>query len=282
MRAIISTILVAAIVPTAASGTGAAERARPGGPPTFAQLRWAREELDAVLGSAVPVRVVGSSGSNGSSESLTCGVSLWRETLAHPRVTLLQLPGAAPLESRGDAPPQSFSLRCAAHAGCTRCVVVGADGAGLMYGVSRLLDEARVGAAVVDRNGSGRLRLLPQLPSEPVAVDQGAPYIIFRGLKLNAPIDARTPSYADCGDSAQANMATMWCVRTLGVCEGGQSPQVGLSIAVPVPLRAWTRLRGQRGRDCEPSAATCLSTPHPAQGPLVLAGVLRGHGAHAL
>ncbi|WP_197171181.1 hypothetical protein [Novipirellula aureliae] len=36
------------------------------------------------------------------------------------------------------------------------------------------------------------------------------PYIKKRGLKMNIPLDARTPSYADCGDAAQQNIAVMW------------------------------------------------------------------------
>ena len=36
------------------------------------------------------------------------------------------------------------------------------------------------------------------------------PYIKNRGIKLNAPLDARAPSYTDCGDSAQENIAFMW------------------------------------------------------------------------
>lgn len=36
------------------------------------------------------------------------------------------------------------------------------------------------------------------------------PYIAKRGLKINIPLDARTPAYADCGDAAQQNMAVMW------------------------------------------------------------------------
>ncbi len=36
------------------------------------------------------------------------------------------------------------------------------------------------------------------------------PYIGKRGLKMNIPLDARTPSYADCGDSPQQNIAVMW------------------------------------------------------------------------
>lgn len=36
------------------------------------------------------------------------------------------------------------------------------------------------------------------------------PFIAHRGIKLNIPLDARSPSYSDCGDSAQGNIAFMW------------------------------------------------------------------------
>ena len=36
------------------------------------------------------------------------------------------------------------------------------------------------------------------------------PFIKNRGIKLNVPLDARAPSYTDCGDSAQENIAFMW------------------------------------------------------------------------
>ena len=36
------------------------------------------------------------------------------------------------------------------------------------------------------------------------------PHIKKRGLKMNIPLDARTPSYADCGDAAQNNIEVVW------------------------------------------------------------------------
>lgn len=36
------------------------------------------------------------------------------------------------------------------------------------------------------------------------------PYIKKRGLKMNIPLDARTPSFADCGDAAQNNIEVVW------------------------------------------------------------------------
>lgn len=36
------------------------------------------------------------------------------------------------------------------------------------------------------------------------------PYMPYRGIKFNFPLDARTPSYDDTGDAAQKNIETMW------------------------------------------------------------------------
>jgi hypothetical protein len=36
------------------------------------------------------------------------------------------------------------------------------------------------------------------------------PYVKKRGLKMNIPLDARTPSYADSGDAAQNNIEVVW------------------------------------------------------------------------
>lgn len=39
---------------------------------------------------------------------------------------------------------------------------------------------------------------------------EASPYIKYRGLRYNIPLDARTPSYDDTGDAAQKNIATVW------------------------------------------------------------------------
>lgn len=36
------------------------------------------------------------------------------------------------------------------------------------------------------------------------------PHLAARGVKFNLPLDARSPSYSDAGDSAQQNIATFW------------------------------------------------------------------------
>jgi len=44
----------------------------------------------------------------------------------------------------------------------------------------------------------------------PIKSSNHSPDVEKRGLKFNIPLDARTPSYADFGDAAQKNIATMW------------------------------------------------------------------------
>jgi hypothetical protein len=71
-------------------------------------------------------------------------------------------------------------------------VVLSSDSAGAMYGGLELAEQIRVngvaGVKDTDRN----------------------PYLALRGTKFNIPLDLRTPSYTDMGDSAQANIATVW------------------------------------------------------------------------
>jgi hypothetical protein len=73
-------------------------------------------------------------------------------------------------------------------------LIAGGDETGLMYGGLELAEDIRINGA------------LPDL-SEPI---QQAPFIKQRGLKFNIPLDIRTPSYQDAGDSAQNNILEMW------------------------------------------------------------------------
>lgn len=36
------------------------------------------------------------------------------------------------------------------------------------------------------------------------------PYIAYRGIKINVPLDGRLPSFDDTGDAAQNNISVMW------------------------------------------------------------------------
>jgi hypothetical protein len=71
--------------------------------------------------------------------------------------------------------------------------VVGGDDAGAMYGLLDVAEQVRHGATL-----------------RAVKARASAPYIEMRGIKLNIPLDARTPSYSDAGTAAQENIAHMW------------------------------------------------------------------------
>ncbi len=88
------------------------------------------------------------------------------------------------------AGPQSYSIRRLTEP--ATIVVLGEDVAGVIYGGLEVAEAAR----------AGRLQQL--------ADSDGKPYIERRGIKFNIPLDARTPSYSDGGDSAQANIPEMW------------------------------------------------------------------------
>jgi hypothetical protein len=88
--------------------------------------------------------------------------------------------------------PEGFLLRNVALENHRELVVLSMDSAGAMYGGLELNEQIRVngveGVKDTDRN----------------------PYMPLRGTKFNIPLDLRTPSYTDMGDSAQANIGTVW------------------------------------------------------------------------
>jgi hypothetical protein len=86
-----------------------------------------------------------------------------------------------------ESSPEAFQIR---FVGLTRVEVVGSDAAGAMYGGLEVADLLRLGLAIENQDR--------------------APFVPRRGIKFNIPLDARTPSYDDTGDSAQKNIATMW------------------------------------------------------------------------
>ena len=94
----------------------------------------------------------------------------------------------AVLRRDGTLPEQSFFLQ--------------KTGSGLLV---RAADDEGAMNALLDLADSLSVHGRPQM-------DEGLhrPYIPCRGIKLNVPLDARTPSYTDCGDSAQCNIPFMW------------------------------------------------------------------------
>lgn len=101
--------------------------------------------------------------------------------------------GANDLPPTGSLKEQGYAIRTGASAGGTDYWVLGADPIGTMYGGLDLAERIRT-----DRGLQG------------IAATTQNPYHARRGIKLNIPLDARTPSYDDTGDSAQENYATMW------------------------------------------------------------------------
>jgi hypothetical protein len=86
------------------------------------------------------------------------------------------------------ATPQSYTIRKSNGA----YTVLGVDATGAMYGGLDIAEAVR----------NGTLAALPAATHKP--------HIARRGIKFNIPLDARTPSYSDAGDSAQQNIPEMW------------------------------------------------------------------------
>lgn len=72
-------------------------------------------------------------------------------------------------------------------------LVRGGDANGLMYAGLELAENIQDGKDLLEINNLNE-----------------KPYMPFRGIKFNFPLDARTPSYDDTGDAAQNNILTMW------------------------------------------------------------------------
>ncbi|MBP0905845.1 hypothetical protein ACFSKN_03185 [Mariniflexile gromovii] len=70
--------------------------------------------------------------------------------------------------------------------------IIGADAKGVMYGGLEITE-------IITLDGLASITEKIQNP-----------HLEKRGIKLNIPLDARTPSYADAGNSAQENIKEMW------------------------------------------------------------------------
>jgi hypothetical protein len=88
--------------------------------------------------------------------------------------------------------PEGYALRVARRGDHITVWAIGADVTGAMY----------AGLAIAETIGHRGIAAVEEADCKP--------YIAKRGLKINVPLDARTPAYADCGDAAQQNMAVMW------------------------------------------------------------------------
>ncbi len=86
-----------------------------------------------------------------------------------------------------EALSEAFQIR---SVGPTQIRIIGTDATGAMYGGLEVTDLIRLGL--------------------PIDNQERAPFVKKRGIKFNIPLDARTPSYDDTGDSAQNNIETIW------------------------------------------------------------------------
>jgi hypothetical protein len=87
---------------------------------------------------------------------------------------------------------QSYQMRVQDANGRRTVTITGADANGVMYG----------GLDVAEAFHTGQFDALKN-------VDR-SPHLAQRGIKLNIPLDVRTPSYSDPSDAAQANLPEMW------------------------------------------------------------------------
>jgi hypothetical protein len=91
-----------------------------------------------------------------------------------------------------NASPQSYRIRVTANGGRRAITVTGADDAGLMYGGLDIAEAIRTGTLATLKDSDH------------------TPHIAQRGIKMNPPLDLRTPSYSDPSDASQANIPEMW------------------------------------------------------------------------
>jgi hypothetical protein len=87
---------------------------------------------------------------------------------------------------------QSYSIRRRVEGVQTTWQVTAPDAVGAMYGGLDLAEAVRLGT--LDQLGDS----------------DKSPHIERRGIKFNAPLDLRTPSYSDNATAAQANIPEMW------------------------------------------------------------------------
>lgn len=93
------------------------------------------------------------------------------------------------LELDDDILPQGYRRYSTKEGYC----ITGADEPGVMYGI---LDLSRELSHKKELVSIGETEVIPFLEN--------------RGIKLNIPLDARTPSYSDASDSASYNIENMW------------------------------------------------------------------------
>ena len=96
------------------------------------------------------------------------------------------------VEKEGNTVTQSYRIRVQNEGGRRVITVRGADATGAMYGGLDIAEAIRTGTL------------------DSLKDSDHTPHIAQRGIKLNIPLDLRTPTYTDPSDAAQANIPEMW------------------------------------------------------------------------
>ena len=151
-----------------------------------APLRFAAAELQQALGAP------GGTCTVKSLDALAAKPAKLRVIVACGDKACQRVATALGVAGPNSASPQSYALRKTLAGPQSTYVVLGADTTGAMYGELDLAEAIRLGS-------------LAELGDA-----EHAPYIAWRGIKFNIPLDARTPSYSDAGDAAQQNIPEMW------------------------------------------------------------------------
>jgi hypothetical protein len=114
--------------------------------------------------------------------------------LQNDEVLLKQLEAAGGKQPKEIA-TEGYAIRLTRKDKFVTVWAIGADATGAMYAGLALAEiVAQDGIAGINENDC-------------------QPYIGKRGLKMNIPLDARTPAYADGGDAAQNNIADVWDIN---------------------------------------------------------------------
>ena len=147
-----------------------------------APVRFAAAEIRQAF-AAKGTKVIEKEWDLGSGQSQEIHIVIAPSTAEVSRIsTAFNLP---PLHSND---PQTYAIRKHGSA----YVVLAAGAPGAMYGGLDIAEAIRLGT-------------LSQITDA-----EHVPHIAKRGIKFNIPLDARTPSYSDAGDSAQQNIPEMW------------------------------------------------------------------------
>ncbi len=147
------------------------------------QLAFSASEIARSAAQAVPNFPLG------QHSSAPCSPCIVLASGAAQSASLAQQLGVAPLRSTGQ---QAYGIRRLTRGGRDTIAVLAADAAGAMYGGLDIAEALRLGMLAGLRDSDH------------------SPHIEQRGIKFNAPLDARTPSYSDNSDAAQANIPEMW------------------------------------------------------------------------